>query len=124
MVYHMLHDLANTTGMTLGLYPVRKEQSFPGLSIGTTVATLQADGKEFSVHIRLYMDTRNSLPVCKRRESIWLCIPSGPGAVLRQGCRAKKVHPCETLHYVALQAKSEVKRRCFCGFFNSLKEGS
>jgi hypothetical protein len=40
-----------------------RKRSLPDIRIGITVVSLQAAGTKFSDHIRLYMDSRNSLPV-------------------------------------------------------------
>jgi hypothetical protein len=51
--------------------------------MGIITASLQANGKKFSCHLWLYMDSGNSMPVGAWWQSIRLWTPSEPRDVWR-----------------------------------------
>jgi hypothetical protein len=59
MINHMLQCFTDTASQT----EMSRKRSLPDFRIGIIVVSLQAAGTKFSDHIRLYMDSRNSLPV-------------------------------------------------------------
>lgn len=93
-VYHAFHCLTQTTSKTdrsvtscLGAIPTL------GFKTGITIGSFQVPGTELSVHILLYMDSRNSLHVGGRRCSIQLQIQSDHRTFWDSILMLRGVHP-------------------------------